>query len=62
MGLTEIEVNISPERAKNREISRKKFRKLRNFYKKHLQKNRWERIINGVIRYIVLFFLRILVW
>jgi hypothetical protein len=38
VGLTEIEVSISPERAKNREISRKIFRKLRNFYKKHLQK------------------------
>jgi hypothetical protein len=38
VGLTEIEVNIDPEGAKNREISRKIFRKLRNFYKKHLQK------------------------
>jgi hypothetical protein len=38
VGLTEIEVNIRPGRAKNREISRKIFRKLRNFYKKHLQK------------------------
>jgi hypothetical protein len=38
VGLTEIEVNIGPDKAKNREISRKIFRKLRNFYKKHLQK------------------------
>jgi hypothetical protein len=38
VGPIEIEVNIGPERAKNREISRRIFRKLRNFYKKHLQK------------------------
>jgi hypothetical protein len=57
VGLTEIEVNIGPDRAKNREISRN----LKN-YKKTLAKNRWGLIINGVIRYIVLFFLHILVW